>query len=480
MPINPLPTLLICMLVIPLSISSQHKRYAKLDKKEIRGVYPFIVDEVIDARRSPTRNIGYFLNGNGILSPVYLKGELPESLMDFFSTSLHSSGETVLPLIIKINEIDLLEFSDEMGHFLAAKLNLTFISQYNGQYYKLLQTEHFVKDRTYAATLSKSTDKLVTAFALCFDELHHAYQEPDLYGDIVSKEWVYAPYVPQKRKLTCPIAWEPKRNGIYETFEDFLKNTPTQEQEITVKRKKRKADAWAGSYELTPMMANTRGKVQEGWGFCYEDTAYVYHMGSYFPISIGDSSLSFEGYSLPGFSSNPSVSVVSAYYGGLVGGLVGGMIAAGISGSATNQAYKKEKSAYHINPSTGEIIIEADNLLHKRKNKAKIVLFRRKKREASFPIPVSVNDSLLQPFYPYTTSELVFSLPHQPIEICLDQEKTNCKSIVLDPHNTVYLECSQLEDSFSYQAVLIETNEDTGKFWSHKAGFFEQKREKVR
>ncbi|MEL6191677.1 MAG: hypothetical protein AAFR66_06495 [Bacteroidota bacterium] len=476
MPNKPAQALLLCLIISFFSLSAQNKKFAKFEKKSFEQAYPFTVMEVIDARQGPTRNIGYYMDGMGQFSPIYLKEGLINEMMNFFATNLPATRDAkTLPLILKINEMEMLEYVDESGHYGVAKSNLTFVTEYQGKYYRLLQTEKLVKGRLQSNSLSKSTDKMVKAFAQCFEELTEAYENPDLFGERVYRDWIDAPYAPSQEKLNFPIMAAPKVEGVYETFEDYLNNTPRDQDGIFVKRKKRKQAAWKGSYEVTPHLKETKKEVQSGWGFCYHDTSYIYHQGSYFPVEINDSSIYFVGYGLPEYSgANGSIAMA-----GLMGGLAGGLLAAGIVGASGNHSGKKAQTTFHLNPKTGEIILKAEHMGKKGTHSARLVIFRRSKKEVDYPLEITVNDSLLQPFVPYSVSELSFDLPRGPVKICIDKGGVTCRQVVLDPHHTIYFEYSLSQDSFSGDPILIETTKETGKFWTHKAGHFQAKREEV-
>lgn len=443
-------------------------------KKQRERLFPKTVNllQVIDARNDRL-NIGWVQKGIGnIKVTANFKKPFIDEISEFLTSNFINNPEG-LSLIVKINRLSVTEHT---GFGITEKaftyLSLEFILKEVTGYYSLLETSQIIRGRGIDVT-GKHDDNIALAFKRCFDELTEI--DDTNIGELkkISKSQLLEPVDPKRLMLNLPIFKEEPVEGIYHNFTDFKYNTPENEEEFYIERLPRMSKAWAGSYRLIPRYKLTDKKVKGIWGFYNGDSIYVSHKMGFFPVTVNEEGIYFYGYGLVDGSGGAIPGAAAGFVGGLVGGAVFWGVAAGTAGAAA----KAKKVKYFIDPFTGKVGsgIEIFSNTQKTGAKVKIILFRRGKAEKEDALKVTIDGDRVVAFFPNSFLELNYILPQAPIEICLNDQ---CGTLNFSEDETIYMECSYAKKGKSTQPKLVRVNEEVGKFYSKKAKYFQEIREK--
>ena len=165
----------------------------------------------------------------------------------------------------------------------------------------------------------------------------------------------------------------------------------------------------------------------------------------------------------------------------LIGGLIGIIIDA-----ANGSMYKLSPDQVIATLGRQTALTEEDDLLVKLGDsddlgtiyypKAKLILFRRGKKEAEQPFDFSINSSINGSFVPYSYMEVDIEVTEEPVTICYNNGCEAIYEIEIGAGETKYIECSILKNNIKPQIMEIEPG--NGKFYSEQAKFYQNKREK--
>ena len=262
-----------------------------------------------------------------------------------------------------------------------------------------------------------------------------------------------------------PIESETPRRGIYQTFEEFRFNIPGITDSFYVESKIRNQVNWEGTLSFTPRLAQKVKKRRRIWGFSMEGKVYVFHQLEYFEVKLDTTKVGFYGYKDLG----PS--------GVIVGGSVGGAIGGGIYSAIAIKSAKKKRVYYQINLLNGKISPDAidSNTASMEDQVAKLVIYRRGKKEKEAPLEVSIDGYPGFQLIPNTVKEIEVPLTREPLKVCYGDNLGQCIELLLISKGTRYLEASI--STKSGETTLEQVNSELGTFNSKQAKYFQDKRE---
>ncbi len=261
-----------------------------------------------------------------------------------------------------------------------------------------------------------------------------------------------------------PILDEPYKRGIDETFEEFRLNSPTNTDSFYVESIPRTQENWEGTSSLVPRYAENNRKVKRAWGFCDGQNVYVFHQWEFFKVELDSTEVGFYAYK--------EIDNSGAIAAGVLGGAIGGGIYAAI---AVDNA-KKKKVYYNINLNNGTF--SSDQIVSDlpiEAIQAKIIIYRRDKKQKSDPLSVFINDSTTFVLIPNSIKEFKVPISDKPVKVCYGEGSSPCLEIDVITDATKYLEGSI--SSKTNETLLEEVNTDVGEFNAKQAKFFQDKRE---
>lgn len=294
------------------------------------------ITKVID-ERSNKANIGWTQKGMAnVRVNANFSNSFEEEVLGFISSNIDLNGENI-QLIVRT-----LQISEKTGAFSEkgfCDISVDFLLEKDSKTYLVLKSVH--KSEVKGTDVTKKHPKnIASAFKLCFDELSKVdltKTDSFLAIDVNGKEQK----IPDEVKYNFPIFKEIIKTGIYANYDELKNNTPSNTEEFVIEKKKRTQAPWIGTLEITPKFKDKGKKVKEVWAIAYEGRVYIYHQKEFFPLTIDNYELYFNGYGIP---SNESIST---------GAMVGGLIGVGIAAGAENKKAKKQKVKYNLDPDTG-------------------------------------------------------------------------------------------------------------------------------
>lgn len=308
---------------------------------------------------------------------------------------------------------------------------------------------------------------------------------------------ISSPFVASAQNLPPILMAAKPKTGIYQSFEDFINDSPSIQVKFVLQpRSKSKQFWWGGSdYDLLiPDGLGSMKKANKFWGVSDGDSVYI-NVSNYqqargyikfsklgrFCYTKGITSASLEG--------NPAVAAA------VIGGAVGGAVVYTISS-------RQHEAAFIFNINNGKFIMLSPEILNKilerdeqlrmdyaqvakreRDNPdlmlsyiekfnqrhmdeirperlAKIVLYRREKKERADSITVITGDSLR---YTLATNDLAeFEVPKPSLRLCIGKE---CQTFPVTDAAKNYFQCLYREDE---EGKLVPRDVKEGEFYTRQ------------
>jgi hypothetical protein len=245
--------------------------------------------------------------------------------------------------------------------------------------------------------------------------------------------------------------------GGYETFEEFLNNSPSITDSFYVETKTRSNKNWEGTKQVIPRLVERDKKIKRVWGFSDGVDIYVFHQVEFFPFFRTGETLYFDGYDLL----DDDGATTAAVLGGAIGGAI----------HASNQ--KAKKIRYEIDLKTGEPVHPEHKAAVELSRKNQFIIYRRSKKQSEKNAVFVINDSLTYSFEPDSYVHLVFP-PELPVKICSVGDDKNCVELTFSSDPITYVQVLLPEESERLE--LEVTTESKGEFDYYKTEKKQNKR----
>jgi len=245
--------------------------------------------------------------------------------------------------------------------------------------------------------------------------------------------------------------------GGYETFEEFLNNSPSITDSFYVETKIRTNKNWEGTNQVIPRLVERNKKIKRVWGFSDGIDIFIFHQSEFFPVFRSKDEFYFTGYDL--FEEDGGAAA------GALGGAIGGAI------HVSNQ--KAKKTRYEIDLKTGLPIHPEHKAALEFSRKNQFIIYRRSKKQSGENALFVINDSLTYSFEPDSYVNLAFP-PELPVKICPKASEANCVELTFSDEPVVYVQVILPEGGQEVQLEIME--ESKGEFDYYKTEKKQQKR----
>lgn len=272
------------------------------------------------------------------------------------------------------------------------------------------------------------------------------------------------------QELDVSIRSEPPIRGIYKTFEEFRFNRPSVTDSFNIEYTIRSTKNWEGVLSYYPRYHKNNKRVKKVWGFNDGCQAFIFHQLEFFPIKIDENEISFNAYGMIGNTGVGTSGALRSVDGGAMDAMGAmGAVGGAVYGAVALSKAKKQAIKYVINSETG-IIYDSKYLL----GTAKVIFYRRKKKELDRPFNMTINDSIFNSFIPNSYLEVSFPISKSSINICSDDQSIECLDLIIETKETKYIECSISINDELPKAVVVET--EVGEFYSRASRYQQEKR----
>ena len=434
--------LLFPFLLFVFCLNAQAQKYElslkqhKLEKP-VRNIN---IDQIIDLRYDQT-SIGWVNEGMINFKTIAdFDDNFTTTLEDFIKANSSVSGQSI-PVIMKVNKFLISERTEPTREYATADISLEFLAKKDSGFIKITEATSIIQTTSRIDITGNHPENIVKALEECFAKLAAVNIAEHLKtGEVLSPDYLRVNSYYQLTKFDLPIlkTRNPKA-GVYNSFAEFLNNEPGS----------------LGGHKLTVEEAmdqlRQRKKLDNFWGFSDGKTAHVFFLDSYFPLARRDDYFYFTGF-LPIDNSNAIIA------GSMMGGIAGGLIAHAITAA-------HEEVEFAVNMVTGKI-----NYLHTYNPRAdlaktaKVILYRKSKKESRNKLPVFINDSLYASLLPNTLAELNFNFPAPGLKICLQKPDQSGLLIVPAVGETVYVECSFPEKNGSAPNMKVVSEKEAAYY----------------
>lgn len=436
-----------CIMFSPCLLAQKYE-ISLAKRKTSKPLQKIAVSKIIDLRYDKT-NIGWIQKGlSSDKVPADFKTAIDQEIITFLKNNIAVSDNSI-PLIVKINKLEIAERWNGNFQYAAAEVALEFlVRRTDGSgYCSVLNSGSYREPYLTSDVTGIHDENIATVLEDCFSQISKlniaeiCSQVPALPEDYLQ---VNTYFKEGSRKVPALEAAFPKK-GVYQNFQEFQNNAPSLDQEVSMDKN--------GKF-----FYNASGKkVEKVWGYSDGKNAYILHADdkNYYPLTKLDDQFIYSG-SVTTYSDGAILAgkILSVAAGGTVGG--GGLLASELS-------KKKSTAQFTINMITGRLKqVSTTQQVTVPNQKGKIVLFRNAKNEAKAPISIFANDSLIAIFPPNSFSTFEFDIPVQaaPFNFCLKSTEQYCQQIAPNADNILYFECSLPEKSGAKPSFKISTSKE--------------------
>lgn len=340
--------------------------------------FPYYVVQVTDAR-TQDYCLGIAQVGpNHRRVPVFSKDSLTAELAGLFARSLGGDTTGRHPLVVRINHLFVYEtmVSSEQEAFL--EISLSFLQVLpDGRYLELATIGATSRRSSSLDVSSKHDDNIISGIYDCLATLRERADRGVHSLRLVPASELYRPPTPSSFPI---MKTGPNQAGVFQTFSDFLYNTPQQVAGLSVVLVRVPKAERGVQYRLereSQLLGN-----RNIWGVSDGNHAYAVIFGDYYRLErAGDSLLVMA----PGPASSDEA-LTGAVIGGLLGGVVGGAIGGAIGGAVAEDK-AGPPTRFQVDLLTSSLT--PVNLPNARRVEARVVLFC--SEFANAPITVRLN-----------------------------------------------------------------------------------------
>ncbi|MCF8349213.1 MAG: hypothetical protein K9G61_10410 [Bacteroidales bacterium] len=305
----------------------------------------------------PIYNFGFYLHGvtNATGNPYFIghiqksilyenvpavfEQDIADEVKAFLEKNLENKLDGV-PLVVRVNQLEISETYNGMNETAKAEVDLTFIFDVGNALIDKF-TCHSIKTYVAGMGVTRRQPTIIgEAIADCFEIFYSAYYEGLLSDDTISREMFYQKPVYDNDVMAQLLAIDRSAKGLFPTFQHFKNNKPVKQNDFVVEQKIRTKTNQPVEIKSAEIFdAVTHKEIDTVWGFSDGRISYIKAGNKYIPFGMDE-----KGYYIEERVYDNDRMAIAA----MVGGLIGSSIAA-----ATTQ-----KSQIRLNIVTGEFVYE--------------------------------------------------------------------------------------------------------------------------
>jgi hypothetical protein len=378
--------------------------------------------------------------------PAYFDNEIAVEIEMFLNRNLEKSNGTI-PLVVRIDKIQISETYNGVVETAKANVDLTFIFREKSEFYKKLSTK-VTKQKSSSMGISKSQPEIIAdAIAQCFDDFYMRKMEGKLENTKISEQHLYESSE-DDQLIERLFALNRSKKGIYKTFYDFQYNTPdtTIDFEVTYKIKSNK-DEDEIIKEARIFNNTTNKEIEKMWGFCDGNNNYIYVNKDYIPL---------EKDSISHYIMIKVYDQATMTYAGIMGGLIGSSIAAAST----------PVSKVRLNLLNGELYPDenADELVSAtNKNKGSIIFFSSRFNKKTSAIELYMNDEFVCVLTKGSWYQHELTSDPETINVTLKSSNGMSSSAEITPklfENNIYLCIDKKRKKPNIDKILLNRKDD--------------------
>jgi len=312
--------LFVLMALANLSFSENNKEEeTSLDKQKVEIKNPgFKLVEVINATGF-TNKIGSITKGMDYHNEIlYFKNNIANEVNSFITNNLEKA-EPIENLILRVNQLSVLETFDGMNENTLIKVNFTFIFKEGDQYFEKFTCEMNETRTASFNSTEKITALLATEIAACFELFYDRSIEGKLISINILPENLAVNNIQENQIISEIVIADRSKQGIYKTYYDFRYNTPDFSQPFEVEYKTKSTNDESILIKYAQIEDTKTKKDIEGiWGFTDGNAVFILVGKKFLPL-LNDE----DGYYIE-LKVQDSETMLWA---GMLGGMVGSAIA---------------------------------------------------------------------------------------------------------------------------------------------------------
>lgn len=301
----------------------------------------FHIEKVVNVA-SEKHCIGYIQRGlSAKMIPVFFRQGTEAELTDYLNRSLPNNGKTKA-IYLQVNKIYVSEATYYNNEVAVASASLTFYEKVEGGYNELFTSCYTLTRRVLDAT-SIHNKNMNDCLATCF-ELFLKRKEANMleHKFIPEKDMDKITFSAENFEITKGL---PIHKGIFNTYNDFLYNTPDTLTQFRVKYSTNDLP----QDQAVRMEYKNYLDEKEIWGFSDGKNIYIKHFNKAFYPLFFENGRYYMWSSPPPTQDQLLGSAVAAGFFGLIGGVIA---------SSLVEGNNKEKVKYFLNYMTSELLAE--------------------------------------------------------------------------------------------------------------------------
>lgn len=216
--------------------------------------------------------------------------------------------------------------------------------------------------------------------------------------------------------------------GYYPTFLAFRNNQPVTEPALSVATRPRTAKGWAGTLEVTPLLATGAAQepLRKAWGFSDGQALFILHNRHYLPLARAGNAFRFVGFA----GADPGAVSTAGYLGGALGGALAAASTAG------------KPSEFTLDMMTGHVSPFAEPSGAAPADTALIYVYRRGSATPG-PVRVLLNGRVVAELGEQQFAAIPYTDKLREIDLCLEALPGRCTTFIPSFGSTIYVEISR-------------------------------------